>query len=133
MHGYRDHCIRAFFPNPQLYYPGSMNCFQFPYSQRYRQKIEEYPIQQQNSPKSPPPKYTPKLSDTAQPKLKAVEFKTISPCIFRMTYLWLKNGMSFWSYITFINRAAASGWRYENEQWIPFSVRLSEIKNYLCS
>jgi len=132
MHGYRDHSIRPSFHNAEFYCPCSM-CFKCPFCSNYRQKVEEYPINQQQPPISTPPSYTPKISDTAQPGLAAVEFGAITPCIFRMTYIWLKNGNSFWSYPVFINRATASGWRYENGSWIYFNVDLRDIKNFICT
>lgn len=133
MHGYRDHCIRTFYPYATFYCPYSMYQLHCPFYYGYRQKVEEYPIQQQNPPKNPPPNYTPKLTDVAEPNLSAVEFGAISPCIFRMTYLWLKSGVSFWAYLVFINRTITSGWKYQNGQWVYFSVNLKQIKNYLCS
>jgi hypothetical protein len=99
----------------------------------HRQKVEEYPIQQQGPPKNPPPSYTPKLSDVAEPNLTIVEFGAITPCIFRYTYIWLKNGQSFWSYLAFIGRTSISGWQYKSGQWVYFTVDLNSIKNFICT
>ena len=116
-----------------IYCPVSLYQYPCPFYKGYRQRVEEYPVRQQEPPKNPPPDYTPKITDVAQPNLTSVEFGAISPCIFRMTYLWLKNGLSFWSYLVFINKTTVSGWRYENGQWLSFSADLKEIKNFICS
>jgi hypothetical protein len=133
LYGYRDHVIRPAYPVPVHYCPYSTYPLQCPFSNGLRQRIEEFPIQQQQPPKNPPPTYTPKLSDVAEPNLIIVEFGIISPCIFRYTYLWLKNGQSFWSYLVFISRTSASGWQYKGGQWVYFGVDLLNIKNFICS
>jgi glucan-binding YG repeat protein len=104
-----------------------------PFCYGHRQRTEEYPIQQQGQPKNPPPSYTPKLSDVAEPNLTTVESGAITPCIFRFTYIWLKSGISFWSYLAFIGKTSISGWQYKAGQWVYFSVDLKNIKNFICS
>jgi hypothetical protein len=133
MSGHKNHCKKTGYSNETVYCPFSMYQHKCPYYDGYRQRVEEYPVRQQEPPKNPPPDYTPKIADIAQPNLTSIEFGAISPCIFRMTYLWLKNGLSFWSYLVFINKTIVSGWRYENRQWLSFSADLKEIKNYICS
>jgi hypothetical protein len=107
--------------------------FQCPFCYQYRQKIEEYPIEQSAPPKTPPPSTTPKLSDVPEPNLTAVEYGAIAPCIFRFTYIWLRNGQSFWTYLVFISRTTISGWQYKAGQWVYFSVSLKDLKNFICT
>lgn len=133
MYGYRDHCVRVSYSSPVFYCPYSVYRLQCPFNNEYRPKAEEYQTQQQGPPKNPPPTYTPKLSDLPTPNLTTVSFGELSPCIFRMTYLWLKNGESFWSYIVRVGRTSISGWRYVGGQWLSFSLDLKEIKNFICS
>ncbi|MDP4142989.1 MAG: hypothetical protein Q8936_00705 [Bacillota bacterium] len=133
MYGYRDPFIGSDCDDSSFYCPYRMYEFQCPLCTGKRQKVEEYPIQQQQPPKNPPPNYTPKLSDVPVPNLILVEFGAISPCIFKNTYIWLKNGESFWSYLTFISRNSVAGWRYINNRWVYFTTNLNQIKNYICS
>lgn len=115
------------------YCPYLMRQLQCPFHYGYRHRIEEYQIQQQEAPKNPPPNYTPKLSDVVAPHLTVVEFGAITPCIYRYTYIWLKNGQSFWSYLVFIGKTSVSGWEYRSGKWAYFSVDLKAIKNFICS
>lgn len=133
MYDYMDDDINSMNCNSTNCCPYFMHQFQCPYNYGYRQKAEEYPLQQQGPPTKPPPSYTPKLSDVAAPSLTAVEFGSISPCIFRFTYLWLKNGKAFWSYLVFIGRTSISGWSFIGGQWVYFAIDLKEIKNFICS
>jgi hypothetical protein len=133
MYGYRDHIIRTAYSHSTFYCPYSMYRLQCPFNYGYRPKVEEYPIQQQAPPKNPPPNYTPKLSDAASPTLTTVEFGVVAPCIFKFTYLWLKSGDSFWSYIVYVSKTSIAGWKYKAGQWVYFGLDLKEIKNFICS
>lgn len=129
MHGYRDHCIRNPYPTaPQFYCPYSIYQFPCPYC-GYRQKVEEYPAHFHKRPANPPPSYVPNLPATAGP----IEPGTLSSCAFKYTYLWLKNGESFWVYITSAGKKSVSGWRYIKGRWKQFGTRLAQIKNFTCS
>jgi len=132
MYGYRDSCIRTAYSNQIFYCPYSMYPLHCPFYDGYRPKAEEIQLQFQ-PPKTPPPTNTPKLSDLPNPNLTTVEFGAISPCIFKLTYLWLKNDESFWSHIIRVGNTSISAWRYQNEKWVPFNLDLKEIKNFTCS
>ena len=131
MYGYRDYSART--PYKAFYCPYSMYLTECPFCYGYRPKAEEYQLQQQEPPKNPPPSYTPKLSDLPEPNLTKVESGAISPCIYKYTYLWLKNGESYWSYIVRIGNISLSGWRYIGGRWISFSLDLKDLKNFVCS
>lgn len=128
MHGYRDHCIRMVCPPMPLYCPYYM--YQFPYQYyRYRQKSEEYPAYHHKRPQNPPPNYIPKVPAS----VNLVEASMISPCNRKYTYLWLKNGESFWSYIVYTGKRGVLGWKYTEGRWKQFHLRLKEIKNFTCT
>lgn len=128
MHGYRDHCIRTTYPAPPFYCPYSMSQLICPYLES-RQKVEEYPAKHQERPKNPPPDYTPMMPTSTG----SIESSAIFPCTFRYTYLWLKNGESFWSYIAYVGKRAISGWKYKKGRWVQFGLHLRQIKNFTCS
>lgn len=127
MHGYRDHCIRKSYSSPIFYCPYSMNQFLCPYC-RYRQRVEEYPAQHHKRPTNPPPNYIPNLSNATSTITPAA----ITPCAHKYTYLWLKNGESFWAYIVYVGKRAVAGWRYTKDRWIHFALNLRQIKNFTC-
>jgi hypothetical protein len=95
----------------------------------YRQKAEEYPAYHHKRPQNPPPNYIPKMPTL----VNSIEYSVISPCIHKYTYLWLKNGESFWAYIVYAGKKAVAGWRYTKGRWIHFGLHLSRIKNFTCS
>lgn len=53
-------------------------------------------------------------------------------CLYRMTYVWLYNGKSFWCYPTFVNANTVSGWKWINYRWQFFSIDASRISNFYC-
>lgn len=133
MSDYRDNPLYSLSSDQVYYCPYSMSRSECPFAHKRRQRVEEYPIPQQQPPKNPPPNYTPKLTDVASPNILAVSFDAISPCIYKYTYLWLKNGDAFWSYLVIINHTLVGGWQYKSGQWVYFTVNLPDIKNFICS
>lgn len=127
MHGYRDHCIRKAYSSSPFYCPYSMYQILCPYC-GYRQKAEEYPAHHQKRPQNPPPNYIPKLPTS----VSSIESSVIYPCIHKYTYLWLKNGESFWAYIIYVGKRAVFGWRYKGGRWVQFHSHLRRIKNFTC-
>ncbi|MDP4145166.1 MAG: hypothetical protein Q8936_11910 [Bacillota bacterium] len=112
--------------------PYYMQQFQCPFSTLYRQEIERFERQQQSPPKAPPPNFTPQLSDVPEASLMAVDPGAIAPCVNRFSYIWLKNGQSFWAYLVYVGKTSASGWRYRGGKWVYFGVDLKEINNFIC-
>ncbi len=120
-------------------YPCMANCcpyatqqFQCPFSTFYRKEVDGFQRQQQGPPKTPPPSYTPQLSSAPDVSLMAVDPGAIAPCVNRFSYIWLKNGQSFWAYLVFVGKTSASGWRYRGKRWEYFGVDLKEIKSFTC-
>lgn len=129
MHGYRDHCIRKYYPTAhQFYCPFFTHILSCPCF-AYRQKLEEYPAHHQKRPQNPLPGYIPKLPAAVRP----IDISTISPCAHKYTYLWLKNGESFWAYIVYVGKRAVSGWRNIGGRWKQFGLHLKQIKNFICT
>lgn len=53
-------------------------------------------------------------------------------CMYRMTYIWLYNGASFWFYPTYVSGTSISGWRWRNYRWDFFSMNVNKISNFYC-
>lgn len=132
MSNYRNDDISYSYPNTIYYCPYITQQFQCPFNALYRQELEGSQRQQQGPPKTPPPSFTPQLSEAAEPSLLAVDPGAIAPCVNRFSYIWLKNGQSFWAYLIYVGRTSASGWRYQRGRWVYFGVDLKEIKNFIC-
>ncbi|SHJ81909.1 hypothetical protein SAMN05444401_3972 [Clostridium amylolyticum] len=125
MSNYRNYA----YPDMIPWCPYAAQC---PFRTLCTQGTEEFQRQQQGPPKAPPPSFTPQLSDVPEASLLAVDPGAISPCVNRFSYIWLKNGQSFWAYLVYVGRTSASGWRYQGGRWIYFGIDLKEIKSFTC-
>lgn len=80
----------------------------------------------QAAPTSPPPNYVPQMSPYA------VDIRAISGCMFRFTYLWLRNGDNFWFYLTFVGPTSIFGFRFFGGRWNHYTVDLRDIISFSC-
>ncbi|PAQ12961.1 hypothetical protein [Bacillus sp. FJAT-42315] len=85
--------------------------------------------QQGGAPTSPPPSFTPQPQ---QATTFAVDPGAIRGCLFRNTYVWLRNGRSFWFYPTFVGRTSVAGWRWRNWRWTYYGTDLNRIRSFRC-
>jgi hypothetical protein len=53
----------------------------------------------------------------------------IATYIYNYTYIWLKNGMEFWSWPTYVGRNILVGWKWSGTYWSYFEVKLNTIEN----
>ena len=97
------------------------------------------PTGSSNPPSGPPPNFIPNEEQAttlgAGPggiSTFAVDAGAILPCRFRFTYIWLNNGVSFWSYIVFVGRDSIAGWRYTGRRWVYFGIDLRSIRSFYC-
>lgn len=86
---------------------------------------------QSGAPSGPPPAFMPNQS-MAGPSLFKVDPGSIRPCRFRFVFLWLRNGRSFWAWLTFVGRNSVAGWRWNGFRWVYFGVDLDEIVSFYC-
>lgn len=84
--------------------------------------------QQSGPPNSPPPSFTPTQS---QVQTKSIDPGGIRGCLFRNTYVWLRND-SFWFYPTFVGRQSIAGWRWRRNRWVYFGIDLDRIQSFQC-
>jgi len=89
------------------------------------------------APPGPPPSSTPKKPSQATsmaggPQTFAVSPESIRPCLYQFVYLWLKNGRSFWAWLTNVDRRSASGFRWNGRRWVYFGVDLRRIEFFQC-
>ncbi|MDQ0173795.1 transporter [Paenibacillus tundrae] len=83
----------------------------------------------QQPPPSPPPQFTP-----PQPAATAfaIDPGAIVGCLFRNTYVWLRNGNSFWFFPTFVGRTSVAGFRWTGRRWVFTGVDLRSIVSFTC-
>ncbi|MDT8862182.1 hypothetical protein N0O92_18385 [Alkalihalobacillus sp. MEB130] len=86
--------------------------------------------QEAGPPTTPPPAFVP--AQTQQVEAFAVDPGSIRRCLFRFTYVWLRNRQQFWFYPTFIGRRSISGFRWTGSRWVYFGISLQEIQSFTC-
>lgn len=82
----------------------------------------------QSSPPGRPPSFTPERS----PALLQVDPGAIRRCIYKFTYLWLKDGQEFWTYLTFVGPTSVAGYRWLRFRWVYFGTDLKNIETFIC-
>ncbi|ADK15782.1 MULTISPECIES: hypothetical protein [Clostridium] len=133
MSKYRNNDISDLYTNVIHYCPHIAKQYKCPFSTFYRRELVGFKRQQQQGPpKTPPPNFIPQLSDVPEASLMAVDSGAIAPCVYRFSYIWLKNGQSFWAYLVYVGKTSTSGWRYRKGRWEYFGVDLKEIKSFTC-
>ncbi|GIM28894.1 hypothetical protein CPJCM30710_15600 [Clostridium polyendosporum] len=110
------------------------------------------PPQANIPPVAPPPSFLPSKTDknvktlTTQaypgypspgypgqgPSPQFVSPGSIRPCLYKFTYIWQRNGRSYWAYPTRIDRRSISGWRWLGWRWVYFGVDLRRIDSFIC-
>jgi hypothetical protein len=81
-------------------------------------------------PTSPPPTFVP--AETQQAEAFAVDPGSIRRCLFRFTYVWLRNFQQFWFYPTFVGSRSVSGYRWTGFNWVYFGINLRQIRSFTC-
>lgn len=102
----------------------------------YRQQFPPGPPpgaggQQQQQFLPPPPSQFPQ--DTG-PSVFAVDPGGIRRCLFKYTFIRLRNGSRFWFFPVFVGRYSIAGYRWRPRQlrWVYFGVDLNEITSFSC-
>jgi hypothetical protein len=81
------------------------------------------------APTAAPPQFIPQQP---VPSLYAVDPRAISRCLYRNTYIWLRNGEHFWFYPTYVGRNSVSGFRWFGRFWAYYGVDLRRISTFTC-
>lgn len=82
-------------------------------------------------PMGPPPNTIPKQSKTKS-GAKAVDPGSMRPCLYRYTYIWLKNGNSFWAWLNYVGKNSIAGWRWKRFYWVYFGMDSKKIDSFVC-
>lgn len=82
-------------------------------------------------PTSPPPSYVP-MQTQQQAQAFAIDPGSIRRCLFRYTYVWMRNRQQFWFYPVFVGRQSVSGWRWTGFRWVFYGTSLRQITSFTC-
>jgi len=87
-----------------------------------------------DSPNTPPPNFIPlKAQSQVLPMTGlGIDATSLKSCMFKKIYIWFRDNMSFWVWITFIGGGHAVGWRWYDSSWIHFEVDLRKIDSFIC-
>lgn len=86
------------------------------------------PFGGQNQPSGPPPSFVPVF-----PSAQAYASGSMSRCLFRNTYVWLRNGNSFWFYPISVTRNTIIGFRWSSRRgWLFRSINRNNILTFTC-
>lgn len=83
-------------------------------------------------PSSPPPSFVPAQTQAFQAGTFAVDPGSIRRCLFRFTYIWLRNRQQFWFFPIFLGRNSVAGWRWTGFNWMYFGISLRQIESFTC-
>lgn len=87
-------------------------------------------------PSGAPPSVLPSKSDSNVHNTIVLKENPNSPkikiCLYKYTYIWLNNGISYWVYLTSVNRCYAYGYRWLNNEWVLIKVRICNIESFIC-
>jgi hypothetical protein len=77
-------------------------------------------------PTSPPPAFRPEFTPFR------VDPGAIRQCLYRYTYVWLRNGREFWFYPTFVGPRSIAGYRWYRFFWVYYGTDLDNITSFFC-
>jgi hypothetical protein len=78
------------------------------------------------TPIAPPPAFSPPIPAWQQ-GLGGMRY-----CLFRNTYIWLRNGNSFWFFPTFVGRNIINGYRWRRSGWTFHVINPNNVRSYQC-
>lgn len=103
------------------------------YDQQFERQFLGFPgfpgPQSSQAPTAPPPVFIPQQPSTSP---FAVDPGAISMCIFRNTFIWLRNGQRFWFFPIFVGPRSVAGFRWTGRFWRIFGVDTSRIVSFTC-
>ncbi|NRR20659.1 transporter [Brevibacillus sp. MS2.2] len=84
-------------------------------------------------PPGPPPSRTPSAPGArGYGGTRRIDAGGFYPCLYRYTYVWLKNGRSFWFYPVYVSRHSVTGYRWTGYRWEYYGTDLNRIAYFTC-
>ncbi|AWE08511.1 hypothetical protein DCE79_14530 [Lysinibacillus sp. 2017] len=79
-------------------------------------------------PPGPPPAFSPAMTMSGS----QTGSSGISRCIYRNTFIWQRNGNSFWFFPTFVSRNVILGFRWGRFGWTFSTINRDSILTFQC-
>lgn len=80
----------------------------------------------QQMPMGPPPNFTPAMARWQNGS------QGIRNCMYQNTFIWLRNGNSFWFFPTFVSKNIIIGFRWRQFGWTYSTINRNNILSYQC-
>jgi hypothetical protein len=77
-------------------------------------------------PSGSPPDVIPRLA----PRVRAIDAGAIRGAMFKMIYVWLEDGQSFWFFPTYVGRESVAGFRWGRFGWTYAGFDLRLVKGF---
>jgi len=78
-------------------------------------------------PPGPPPGRIPTRS-----MYRRVPPGSFRPCLYRYTYVWLRNGRQFWFYPVFLESGGVAGYRWNGATWRFYGLDFRRVDYFEC-
>ena len=87
-----------------------------------------------NPPNASPPNFTPLKSQShiLQMTGLGIDDTALRSCMFKNIYIWFRDNIEFWAWLTFIGGGHTVGWRWNGFIWIYFEIDLRKIESFVC-
>ncbi|KZL92642.1 hypothetical protein [Clostridium magnum] len=89
-------------------------------------------------PPGPPPHFVPNKEEALYGSIDGspstfFDVSDILPtCIFQYVYMYLNNGLEFWSWVNNIVGNNVYGWRWNATNWVPLTMDIENIQGVAC-
>ncbi len=80
-------------------------------------------------PMGPPPAFSPAMSSSQSSQSGS---SGITRCIYRNTFIWQRNGNSFWFFPVFVTRNVILGFRWGRFGWMHSTINRDSILTFQC-
>lgn len=87
-----------------------------------------------NPPNTSPPSFTPLKSQSQILQITGlgIDDTLLRSCLFKKIYIWFRDNIEFWVWLTFIGGGHAVGWRWNGSYWIYFEIDLRKVESFIC-
>ncbi|WP_102346122.1 hypothetical protein [Bacillus sp. Marseille-P3661] len=79
-----------------------------------------------------PPATTPTKPYLAPGTEAIVDVNTLNACLRKCTFVWLKNGSAFWTWISQVQPGSLSGYYWNGYQWTQLNLQMQQIEYFKC-
>ncbi|MDR1638828.1 MAG: hypothetical protein LBT59_03940 [Clostridiales bacterium] len=89
---------------------------------------QPFPDLGQLTPAQKPASAPPSMVPPKAGKMRTMDQRAMKGTLFHYTYIWLRNGMSFWFYPVYAGKSSMAGYRWTRFGWIYAGIDLSWIE-----